>query len=94
MIALKYGTIPIVRNTGGLADTISNYDQLTRKGNGFTFFNYDANDLRNTILNAYHIFRNQKDVWDILQKRAMKTDNSLKKSARKYVEFYRAIAEN
>jgi len=94
MIALKYGTIPLVRNTGGLADTVFKYDHLTRKGNGFKFSNYDANELKDTILEAYDVYRNQKDVWGILQKRAMKTDNTLKKSARKYVDFYRAITEN
>lgn len=94
MIALKYGTIPLVRDTGGLADTVFKYDHLTRKGNGFKFYNYDSNELKNTILEANDIFKNQKDVWAILQKRAMKSDNTLKKSATKYVDFYRAITNN
>ncbi|AIO18796.1 Glycogen synthase [Candidatus Izimaplasma bacterium HR1] len=93
MIALRYGTLPIVRDTGGLADTVEKYDSLTRKGNGFKFFNYDSNELRNTILEAYYIYKNDPDSWNILMKRAMKSDNSLKRSARKYIELYRAITE-
>jgi starch synthase len=94
MIALKYGTLPIVRNTGGLADTVFKYDPITRKGNGFKFFNYDANELKQTIVEAYHIFKDQPDVWTLLMKRALKSDNSLKRSAGRYVELYRAIIEN
>ena len=94
MIALKYGTLPIVRNTGGLADTVFDYDPITKKGNGFKFFNYDANELKENILQAYDIYHHEKDVWDILMRRAMKSDNSLKRSASRYVELYRAIVEN
>ncbi len=94
MIALRYGSLPIVRDTGGLADTVSKYDHVTKKGNGFKFFNYDANELKNTIIEAYHIYNYDKEVWDILVKRAMKSDNSLKRSARRYIELYRAITEN
>lgn len=94
MIALKYGTLPIVRSTGGLADTVFKYDPITRKGNGFKFFNYDANELKQTITEAYRIFKDQKDVWTLLMKRALKSDNSLKRSAGRYVELYRAIIEN
>jgi starch synthase len=94
MIALKYGTLPIVRNTGGLADTVSSYDQITKKGNGFKFFNYDSNALKDTIIQAYHVFKDEKEVWELLQKRAMRTDNSLKRMAQRYIELYRAITEN
>lgn len=94
MIALKYGTLPIVRSTGGLADTVFKYDPITKKGNGFKFFNYDANEFKHTLLDALDIFQHQPDVWELLQKRAMKSDNSLKRSASRYVELYRAIIEN
>lgn len=93
MIALKYGSLPIVRDTGGLADTIVNYDELTKKGNGFKFFNYDHNELKNTILKAYHIYKYDRDIWLMLEQRAMRADYSLKRSANKYVELYRAITE-
>ena len=93
MIALRYGTLPIVRDTGGLADTVEKYDSLTRKGNGFKFFNYDAKELENTIIEAYETYKNDRASWNILMKRAMKSDNSLKRSASKYIELYRAITE-
>ncbi len=94
MIALRYGTLPIVRDTGGLADTIFKYDHLTKKGNGFKFYNYDAKELKNTIIEAYHIFNFDKEIWKMLMKRAMKSDNSLKRSASRYIELYRAVLEN
>ena len=94
MIALRYGTLPIVRDTGGLSDTVFKYDQLTKKGNGFKFFNYDSKELKNTIIEAYHIFNYDKEVWNLLTTRAMKSNNSLKRSANRYLELYRAITEN
>ncbi len=94
MIALRYGTLPLVRNTGGLADTVFRYDHITKKGNGFKFYNYDANELRNTIIEAYHIFAYDKEVWRKLMQRAMKIDNSLKRAAGRYLELYKAITEN
>ena len=94
MIALKYGTLPLVRNTGGLNDTVINYDPITKKGNGFTFDNYDAIEMKNVIINAYNLYKNAKEDWNLLTKRAMKEDNSIKKSATKYVELYKVITEN
>lgn len=94
MIALRYGTLPIVRDTGGLADTVTKYDPITRRGNGFKFFNYDANEFKNTILQAMHIYEQERTVWNQLVVRAMKSDNSLKRSASRYMELYRAIIEN
>ena len=94
MIALKYGTLPIVRGTGGLSDTVFKFDPITKKGNGFKFFNYDANELKDTIIEAYHLFSYEKEVWELLMRRAMKSDNSLKRSASRYTELYRAIIEN
>jgi starch synthase len=94
MIALKYGTLPIVRETGGLNDTVYKYDPITNKGNGFTFFNYDAVQMKNTIIQAYELYKNDKQTWDVLIQRAMREDNSIKKSAAKYLELYRSISEN
>jgi len=94
MIALKYGTLPIVRKTGGLNDTITKYDALTNKGNGFTFGNYDADEMKEVIESAYNLFKTNKKSWNILIKRAMKSDNSLDKSTRKYIELYKMITEN
>lgn len=94
MIALKYGTLPIVRKTGGLNDTVFRYDPLTNKGNGFTFGNYDANEMKYVIESAYNLFKSNKETWNILIKKAMKSDNSLTKSTQKYIELYKMITKN
>lgn len=85
MIALKYGSIPIVRNTGGLSDTIK--DSGDNLGNGFVFQNYDSNELYHAIDRALRGYSDQNG-WKILTKRAMQSDNSWKKSAREYVDIY------
>ena len=94
MIALKYGTLPIVRRTGGLNDTVFKYDPLTKKGNGFTFNNYDANEMKNVIRSAYNLFKSNQKDWVKLIHRAMKSDNSLVRSTQKYIEFYNVIIKN
>lgn len=94
MIALKYGTLPIVRNTGGLSDSVVRYDPFTKKGNGFIFDNYDAYDMKNVIELAYSLYHNEDDVWMKLVSRAMTADNSIIKAAKKYVELYKIITEN
>ncbi len=94
MIALKYGTLPLVRKTGGLNDTVLKYDPITKKGNGFTFNNYDANEMKNGIISAYNLYKDNKKDWNKLIERAMKSDNSLVKSTQKYIEFYNAIVKN
>jgi starch synthase len=88
MIAMRYGTIPIVRSTGGLADTVENYDPQTSQGNGFTFMEYDADLLFATILRAIEYYK-YPAVWQTLMRRAMNIDHSWKASASKYVELYR-----
>jgi starch synthase len=93
MIALRYGTLPIVRKTGGLGDTVFKYDPLTEKGNGFTFNNYDSNEMKHVILGAYEIYKHNQLVWNSLIVRAMKSDNSLVKSTQKYIELYKVIKE-
>ena len=93
MIALKYGTLPIVRTTGGLNDTINRYDTLTKKGNGFSFSDYDANQMKDAVLQAYNLFANNKEEWNKLMKRAMKEDNSIKKSSAQYIDLYKSIME-
>ena len=85
-----------IRNTSysGLNDTITRYDHLTNKGNGFTFGNYDASEMKSVIENAYHLFNTNKEIWNTLIKRAMKSDNSLTKSTQKYIELYKMITKN
>ena len=86
MIALRYGTIPVVRETGGLKDSI--HDSGDGEGNGITFKNYDPMDMMNAVKRALEGYKN-KEGWDILVKRAMQSDNSWGKSANEYIRLYR-----
>ena len=86
MIALRYGTIPVVRETGGLKDSI--HDSGDGEGNGITFKNYDPMDMMNAVKRALEGYKN-KEGWNILVKRAMQSDNSWGKSANEYIRLYR-----
>jgi starch synthase len=85
MIALRYGTIPIVRETGGLKDTI--IDCANGNGNGFTFKDYEVNDLIKTVRRAEDYFK-QKDRWEALVKRALDCDYCWQNSADQYINLY------
>ena len=87
MIALRYGTLPIVRSTGGLKDTVWPYNEKTDEGNGFSFDNYNAHDMLNTVRYALKIYR-QKPRLESLRKRAMQRDWSFQKSALAYAKLY------
>ncbi len=88
MIALRYGTIPIVREVGGLRDSIQ--DSGSGEGNGFTFKSYDAMDMLNCIRRAIAGYW-QHDGWEVLVKRAMNCDNSWSRSATEYINLYREV---
>ncbi|MCD7775385.1 MAG: glycogen synthase GlgA [Clostridiales bacterium] len=88
MIALRYGSIPIVRETGGLRDSIT--DSGLGEGNGFTFSNYNAHDMLHTMRRAVEGYKN-KEGWSVLMKRAMKCDFSWSKSAGEYIKMYKEI---
>jgi starch synthase len=90
--SLKYGTIPIVRATGGLDDTITQYDPFSKKGNGFKFVRYDAKQFLNTIKEAIG-FYSQPEHWKQLQRNAMAADFSWKRSAEAYIQLYRKALE-
>ncbi len=90
LIALRYATIPIVRETGGLKDTVSSYNEYLNKGNGFTFSNYNAHDMLYTIDRALGYF-NRQPHWSILKKTAISSDNSWIKSAKKYQKVYSSL---
>ena len=94
LISLRYGTVPIVRETGGLRDTVLSYNEYTGDGNGFSFFNYNAHDMLNTINRAIRFYHNDKEVWHKLMYRGMSGDYSWTNSAGKYVELYRAVLGN
>jgi len=91
MISLKYGTLPIVRETGGLKDTVFTYDENTVTGNGFTFAAYNAHDMLFSIKRAVDFYRNKKEIWQGMQRRGMNTDFSWKISASHYADMYLSL---
>ena len=88
LMAMRYGSIHIVRETGGLKDTVEPYNKFTGEGIGFSFENYNAHDMLYTIQRAVDIYYNNKNVWYHLMKKAMSKDYSWKTSALKYKELY------
>lgn len=89
LMALRYGSLPIVRETGGLKDTVIPYNEYEQSGTGFSFANYNAYELLNTINYAKEVYYNQKNNWEAMQERAMEVDYSWAASARRYEELYR-----
>lgn len=87
LIALRYGSIPIVRETGGLKDTISPYNKYNGVGNGFGFRNYDNRELMNITEQALELYNN-KNIWKSLVLQAMSSNNSWEKSAKEYKLLY------
>lgn len=90
MIALRYGTLPIVRATGGLKDTVKPYNEFTGDGNGFSFDNYNANDMLNTLRYALEIYEN-KEALEKLRQAGMRQDWGFQKSAQTYAALYVAM---
>jgi len=94
MYSLRYGSIPIVRATGGLKDTINNLTAGGGRGNGFVFEEYSATALINVIKKAVEFFENSKAI-EKIRKRIMKEDHSWKKSAAEYIAMYKnAVGKN
>ncbi|AFM00968.1 MULTISPECIES: glycogen synthase GlgA [Desulfitobacterium] len=91
MMAMSYGTIPIVRETGGLRDTVKPYSLTTGEGNGFTFAHYNAHEFLYAVQRAVDIFQNQKEAWKKLQKNALDSDFSWNRSAAQYREVYESL---
>lgn len=87
-----YGTLPIVRETGGLKDTVLPYNEYEHTGTGFSFANYNAHEMMNTIYYAMHIYYDDREQWDEMAKRDMKMDYSWKKSAREYEKLYARLS--
>jgi starch synthase len=91
--SLKYGTVPIVRATGGLDDTIRDFDPLTEEGTGFKFEEYSSSCLLEAIKRALRVYKN-RTVWEKLMARGMAEDFSWEKAARDYVRVYeKALAK-
>ena len=93
LIALRYGSVPVVRETGGLRDTVLSYNKFTDEGNGFSFFNYNAHDMLHVIERAVDYFHNKKDVWAKLQERGMSGDYSWAHSSQDYIDLYTKLIE-
>ncbi len=93
LISLRYGTLPIVRETGGLRDTVLSYNEFTGEGNGFSFFNYNAHDMLYVIERAVDIYKNKRDIFNMLAVRAMKGEYGWDQSAKKYLALYESILE-
>ncbi|MGI6157118.1 MAG: glycogen synthase GlgA [Saccharofermentanales bacterium] len=91
MIAMRYGTIPIVRQTGGLADTVEPFNRYEKTGSGFGFLNINAHELLFTAKEAVRVYNEEPDSWRTLVKTAMDGDYSWAKSAKQYVELYERL---
>ncbi len=91
MVALRYGSIPIVRETGGLRDSVT--DSGDNIGNGFVFSSYNAHDMLHAIKRAVEGYQDRKG-WGILVKRAMESDNSWGKSANEYIKMYKEVLKS
>lgn len=91
LMSLRYGTVPIVRETGGLKDTVWPYNEYESTGTGFSFANYNAHEMFNTIKYAYYVFNEKKREWNKLIDRGMAADFSWDASAQKYAELYNRL---
>lgn len=91
LMSLRYGTLPIVRETGGLKDTVEPYNEYEKTGTGFSFCNYNAHEMLNTIRYAERIYYDKKRDWNKIVERAMSQDFSWKNSARQYEDLYRSL---
>jgi len=89
IISLRYGTIPIVRATGGLAETITDYNTDKENGNGFSFREFSSGAMLDAIDRAIYVYNNCPDEWKALVRRAMEMDFSWDSSAKKYEELYK-----
>ncbi len=91
LMSLRYGTLPIVRETGGLKDTVEAYNEFEKTGTGFSFTNYNAHEMLNTIRYAEQIYYDRKRDWNKMVERAMKEDFSWNNSTRQYEQLYKDL---
>lgn len=88
IIAMRYGTLPIVRETGGLKDTVRPYNEFTGEGTGFSFRNFNGNEMGDAVFRAARLFWDNRDAWNQLVTQAMSQDFSWTRSADKYLDLY------
>ena len=91
LISLRYGTVPIVRETGGLRDTVQPYNEYEQTGTGFSFCNYNADEMLSTIYYAEQTYYDNRKAWNNIVKRGMQQDFSWNSSARKYEALYNEL---
>lgn len=92
MNSMRYGTLPVVHEIGGLADTVQPYHHLTSEGTGFSFYDFDAYTMMNTIDHALTIYYDYPEEWQKLIEQAMSEDNSWESAAEAYIEQYKRLA--
>lgn len=92
LMSLRYGTLPIVRETGGLKDTVEPYNEYEDTGTGFSFANYNAHEMLATIRYAQSVYYDKKKCWNKMVERAMNMDFSWKNSAAQYEELYERLS--
>lgn len=93
MISMRYGTLPVARETGGLRDTVLSYNEFSGSGNGFTFLNYNAHDMLHVLEQAVDLYKNHPDAWKKLMERAMRGLYGWDQSAHHYVDLYKELAK-
>lgn len=93
LMAMRYGCLPIVRETGGLKDTVAPFNKYTKEGTGFSFANYNAHELKEQIGRAYDLYTNDKKTWDSVVVQAMQKDYSWKQSAKEYRKLYSSLVK-
>jgi starch synthase len=93
MYSMRYGTVPVVRATGGLDDTVQNFDAASGEGTGFKFGPYAAAAMLEKIREGLYFYK-QQAVWQRIQQNGMKTDNSWSAAARKYIKLYQEMPSN
>lgn len=91
LMAMRYGSLPIVHETGGLRDTVIPYNQYTGEGTGFSFYDFNAHTLKNTIYQALDVYTYRKEHWHGLVKQAMTMDFSWEKPAKEYQNLYQEL---
>lgn len=91
LLAMRYGCLPVVRETGGLCDTVEPYNEYTGSGTGFSFCNYDSGEMLDTVKRALALYSNNQAAWKNLMRQAMQRDFSWQESAKNYYQLYKGL---
>ncbi|MDP3130029.1 MAG: glycosyltransferase, partial [Bacillota bacterium] len=94
LIAMRYGTLPLVRETGGLADSVQPFNEFEGTGTGFSFTHYNAHDMMHVLRYAFTVYRDQRGAWDAMVRRAMLSDFSWEASAKEYKRLYTNVMKD